>query len=225
VKKKKLILFILGIIFCVLIIICCVFFSLIVIFVKLNSDNTDVLWGYSYTNIELPNDYRLYDFSREQKYIRKYSKIENENSGRFISSSVLKIDFNKRYVLALQYAYCSISNIKDEKNFKIEENKVQYCKVKLKSGNYVTYDDSIREKKHNFYARNGIEISYYDENGKEMKDYIDYNQKYYWILDTKEDILYGPYESKKEYIAKKKELGIENLKLKKLNHFKHVNGN
>ena len=57
---------------------------------------------------------------------------------------------------------------------------------------------------------------------KEMKDYIDYNQKYYWILDTKEDILYGPYKSKRKYIAKKKELGIENLELKKLNQFKHV---
>lgn len=214
-KWKKSLLIILCIIFGILIILPFQIFTLINILNGFSSDD-DSSWTYAY--IKLPNRYRLYDDSDENKYIVKYI---SDDSGRRINSSVLKINFNKRYVIALQYAYCSFDNIQNEKANSTKEDKSPYCKVKLKNGNNVTYDESVDKIKKKLFT-GGYEVSYYDENGKRMRDYIDYNQKYYWILDTKEDILYGPYKSKKKYSAKKKELGIEDLKLKKLCQFKHV---
>lgn len=214
-KWKKSLLIILCIIFGILIILPFQIFTSINILNGFSSDD-DSSWTYVY--IKLPNRYRLYDDSDENKYIVKYI---SDDSGRRINSSVLKINFNKRYVIALQYAYCSFDNIQNEKANSTKEDKSPYCKVKLKNGNNVTYDESVVKIKKKLFT-GGYEVSYYDENGKRMRDYIDYNQKYYWILDTKEDILYGPYKSKKKYSAKKKELGIEDLKLKKLCQFKHV---
>ena len=215
-KWKKSLLIILCIIFGILIILPLKIFIL-KIFLNSFSFDDDSSWTYTY--ITLPNKYRLYDDSEENKYIVKYT---SDDSGRRINSSVLKINFDKRYVIALQYAYCSFDVIKNEKSNSTKEDKSPYCKVKLKNGNYVTYDKSVDKIQKKVVGKGTYEVSYYDENGKRMTDYIDYNQKYYWILDTKEDILYGPYKSKRKYIAKKKELGIENLKLKKLNQFKHV---
>ena len=215
-KQKKSLLIIICIIFGILIILPFQIFTSKII---LNGFISDSDFSWTYTYIRLPNKYRLYDDSKENKYIVKYT---SDDRGRRINSSVLKMNFNKRYVIALQYAYCSFDVIKNEKSNSTKEDKSPYCKVKLKNGNYVTYDKSVDKIKKKVVGKGAYEVSYYDENGKRMTDYIDYNQKYYWILDTKEDILYGPYKSKKKYIAKKKELGIEKLKLKKLDQFKHV---
>lgn len=47
----------------------------------------------------------------------------------------------------------------------------------------------------------------------------DESKIYYWILDTEEQIKYGPYESFKEYTSKINELGIQDLTLKKLDEY------
>ena len=103
-KWKKSLLIILCIIFGILIILPLKIFILKIFLNSFSSDD-DSSWTDTY--ITLPNKYRLYDDSEENKYIVKYT---SDDSGRRINSSVLKINFDKRYVNIVKLSFVFSDN-------------------------------------------------------------------------------------------------------------------
>lgn len=153
--------------------------------------------GLSDYSIKLPNNYWLIRANNLSITIYKtkdgtYDGIA-DYSGKDIPTTIEKIDFDNRYVIAKQYETIIVDPLGD---------------------NCVQKQD--KQRKNMYYT------TCYDEDGNILESHIDKSKVSYWILDTLNDKLYGPYTNVKEYKNQKKELGIEKLKLKSLTSFNHI---
>ena len=153
--------------------------------------------GLSDYSIKLPNNYWLIRANSLSITIYKtkdgtYDGIA-DYSGKDIPTTIEKIDFDNRYVIAKQYETIIVDPLGD--------NCIQ------------------KKSKH---QKNMYYTTCYDEKGNVLEDHIDRSKANYWILDTLNDKLYGPYNNVEDYKKEKKELGIEKLQLKSLNKFNHI---